>query len=102
MGPTRNRDLTVATAIAAVLGFVLVTVLYRWFPPITVWTGLSLLAVGVARGGWGFFLGAEVNKGPIGGGAGWLHPLAVGRSVGIAQASGAGGGPGVGGGGGGP
>src|SRR4029079_17335454 len=43
MGPTRNRDLTAATAIAAVLGFVLVTMLYRWFPPITVWTGLAVL-----------------------------------------------------------
>ena len=41
MGPTRKRDLTAATVIAAALGYVLVTVLYRWFPPITVWTDLK-------------------------------------------------------------
>ena len=33
MGPTRKRDLTAATVAAAVLGYLLVTVLYRWFPP---------------------------------------------------------------------
>ncbi|MDT5191875.1 MAG: hypothetical protein QOI28_4126, partial [Mycobacterium sp.] len=45
MGPTRKRDLTAATVIAAVIGYVLVLGLYRWFPPITMVTGLSLLAV---------------------------------------------------------
>ena len=49
MGPTRKRDLTAAVVGAAVVGYLLVTVLYRWFPPITVWTGLSLLAVAVAE-----------------------------------------------------
>ena len=56
MGPTRNRDLTAATVVAAVMGYVLVTVTYRWFPPITVWTGLSLLAVAIAEGGWAFYV----------------------------------------------
>ncbi len=87
MGPTRNRDLTAATVIAAVLGFVLVTVLYRWFPPITVWTGLSLLAVAIAEGGWAFYVRSKINDGQIGDGPGWLHPLAVARSVMIAKAS---------------
>ncbi len=87
MGPTRNRDLTTATVIAAVLGYVLVTVLYRWFPPITVWTGLSLLAVAVAEGGWAFYVRSKINDGRIGDGPGWLHPLAVARSVTIAKAS---------------
>ena len=45
MGPTRKRDLTAAVVGAAVVGYLLVKVLYRWFPPITVLTGLSLLAV---------------------------------------------------------
>ena len=40
MGPTRKRDLTAAVVGAAVLSFLLITVLYRWFPPITVWTEL--------------------------------------------------------------
>ncbi|TXB91909.1 DUF3180 domain-containing protein, partial [Mycobacterium tuberculosis] len=43
MGPTRKRDLTAAVVGAAAVGYLLVAVLYRWFPPITVWTGLSLL-----------------------------------------------------------
>lgn len=87
MGPTRNRDLTAATVMAAALGYVLVTVLYRWFPPITVWTGLSLLAVAVAEGGWAFYVRAKINDGRIGDGPGWLHPFAVARSVTIAKAS---------------
>ena len=48
MGPTRKRDLTAATVLAAVVGYLLVLGLYRWFPPITCWTGISLLAVAVA------------------------------------------------------
>ena len=61
--------------------------LYRWFPPITVWTGLSLLAVAIAEGGWAFYVRAKINDGQIGDGPGWLHPLAVARSVMIAKAS---------------
>lgn len=53
MGPTRKRDLTAAVVGAAAVGYLLVAVLYRWFPPITVWTGLSLLAVAVAEALWG-------------------------------------------------
>ena len=87
MGPTRKRDLTAATIVAAVLSYLLVAVLYRWFPPITVWTGLSLLAVAVAEGGWAFYVRAKINDGEIGDGPGWLHPLAVARSVMIAKAS---------------
>ena len=87
MGPTRKRDLTAATVVAAVAGYLLVTVLYRWFPPITVWTGLSLLAVAIAEGGWAFYVRAKINEGQIGDGPGWLHPLAVARTVMIAKAS---------------
>ncbi|EUA24187.1 hypothetical protein I552_3141, partial [Mycobacterium xenopi 3993] len=34
---------------AAVVGYLLVVLLYRWFPPITVWTGVSLLALATPR-----------------------------------------------------
>src|ERR1044071_9926764 len=102
MGPTRKRDLTAATVIAAALGYVLVAVLYRWFPPITVWTGLSLLAVAVAESGWAFYVRTKINDGQIGDGPGWLHPLAVARSVTIAKASAWGGALGLGWRGGGP
>ncbi|MGV0715139.1 DUF3180 domain-containing protein [Mycolicibacterium sp. XJ662] len=87
MGPTRKRDLAAATAIAAVIGYLLVLVLYKWFPPITVWTGLSLLAVAIAEAGWAFYIRAKIRDGQIGDGPGWLHPLAVARSVVIAKAS---------------
>lgn len=63
MGPTRKRDLTAAVVGAAAVGYLLVAVLYRWFPPITVWTG-------------------EIGDGP-----GWLHPLVVARSLMVAKAS---------------
>jgi hypothetical protein len=87
MGPTRKRDLTAATVLVAVAGYLLVMVLYRYFPPIDVWTGLSLLAVAIAEAGWAFFVRAKINDGKIGDARGWLHPLAVARSVVIAQAS---------------
>jgi hypothetical protein len=87
MGPTRKRDLTGAAVVAAVVGYMLVVLMYRWFPPITVWTGLSLLAVAIAEAGWAFYVRSKINDGQIGDGPGWLHPLAVARSVLIAKAS---------------
>lgn len=87
MGPTRKRDLAGAVAVVAIVSYVLVGVLYRWFPPLTIWTGLSLLAVAIAEAGWAFYVRAKINDGQIGVGAGRLHPLTVARSVVIAKAS---------------
>ncbi|MHC9295551.1 DUF3180 domain-containing protein [Mycobacterium sp. LTG2003] len=87
MGPTRKRDLTAGAVVVAILGFLLMTLLYRWFPPITLWTGLSLLAVAIAEAGWAFYVRAKINDGEIGVGGGRLHPLTVARSVVIAKAS---------------
>jgi Protein of unknown function (DUF3180) len=87
MGPTRKRDLTAAVLGTAVVGYLLIVLLYRWFPPITVWTGLSLLAVGVAEAVWGRHVRAKISDGEIGDGPGWLHPLSVARSLVIAKAS---------------
>ncbi|MEW5812544.1 MAG: DUF3180 domain-containing protein [Actinomycetota bacterium] len=87
MGPTRKRDLVAAAAAAAVVGYLLVRIVYRYFPPITVWTGMSLLGVAVALAGWGFYVRARIREGEIGVGRGRLHPLAVARSVVIAKAS---------------
>jgi len=64
-----------------------VLLLYRYFPPITVWTGLSLLGVAIVEAGWAFYVRAKINDGEIGDARGWLHPLAVARSVMIAKAS---------------
>jgi hypothetical protein len=52
-----------------------------------VWTGLSLLLFGAAEAGWGFYVRSKINAGQIGLGRGRVHPLAVARSVVIAQAS---------------
>ncbi|WP_454792516.1 DUF3180 domain-containing protein [Mycolicibacterium lutetiense] len=87
MGPTRKRDLAGAVVVVAIVGYLLVGVLYRWFPPLTVWTGLSLLAVAIAEAGWAFYVRAKINDGQIGDGGGRLHPLTVARSVVIAKAS---------------
>lgn len=87
MGPTRKRDLTAATVLAAVLGYMFVVLVYRYFPPINVWTGISLLAVAVGEAAWAFYVRAKINGGEIGDARGWLHPLAVARSVLIAKAS---------------
>src|ERR1700737_2870036 len=87
MGPTRGRDLTVAVLVAAVIGYLLIIQLYRWFPPITVWTGSSLFGVAAGGGGWGRYVRSKINEGQIGDGNGRLHPLAVARTVMIAKAS---------------
>ncbi|AFS12603.1 MULTISPECIES: DUF3180 domain-containing protein [Mycobacterium] len=87
MGPTRKRELTAAVVGAAVLGYLLVNGLYRWFPPITVLTGLSLLAVAIGEALWARYVRAKIADGEIGPGRGRLHPLAVARSLMVAKAS---------------
>jgi hypothetical protein len=88
MGPTRKRDLAAVAVAAVVAGYLAALLGYpRVFPPITVWTGLSLLGVAGAVGAWAYFVRAKIAEGEIGDGPGRLHPLAVARSVVIAKAS---------------
>jgi len=87
MGPTRYRDLVAAAVVAAVFGYLVVHLFYRYFPPITMWTGLSLLAVAVGEAAWAVSVRGRIRDGRIGVGAGRLHPLAVARTVAIAKAS---------------
>lgn len=87
MGPTRKRDLTAGVVVAAAVGYLLIIVLYQWFPPITLFTGISLLVVAAAEAGWGFYVRSKINDGQVGPAEGLLHPLAVARSVWIAKAS---------------
>ncbi|AMO59282.1 Protein of uncharacterised function (DUF3180) [Mycolicibacterium phlei] len=87
MGPTRIRDLVGATVLTGIAAYLLVHVLYRWFPPITLWSGVSLLGVAIAEAGWGYYIRMKINDGEIGVGRGWLDPLAVARSVVVAKAS---------------
>ncbi|MEJ6538631.1 MAG: DUF3180 domain-containing protein, partial [Mycobacterium sp.] len=87
MGPTRKRDLTTAVVAAAVFGYLVVRTLYRYFPEITLWTGLSLLALAAGEAVWAMSVRSRIREGRIGVGAGRLHPLAVARSVAVAKAS---------------
>uniref|UniRef100_A0A5Q5BQU5 Putative conserved secreted protein n=2 Tax=unclassified Mycobacterium TaxID=2642494 RepID=A0A5Q5BQU5_MYCSS len=88
MGPTRKRDLAAAVLIAGIVGYLAALLAYpRYFPPISLWTGLSLLGVAVAIAAWGVNVRNKIRDGEIGDGPGRLHPLAVARSVVIAKAS---------------
>jgi hypothetical protein len=87
MGPTRKRDLTAAAVVAALIGYLLIVELYRWFPPITVFTGISLLGVAAVEALWGRFVRSKIDDGQIGDSSSLLHPLAVARTVMIAKAS---------------
>ncbi|OBK12765.1 DUF3180 domain-containing protein [Mycobacterium asiaticum] len=87
MGPTRKRDLAAVVLGFAVVGYLLITTLYRYYPPITVWSGVSLLLVAVAEGLWARNVRAKISEGEIGDAPGWLHPLAVARSLMVAKAS---------------
>ena len=62
-------------------------VLYHYSPPITVWTGLSLLGVAVAEAVWGRVGSAAHPRGEIRGAGRRLHPLAVARTLVDAKAS---------------
>lgn len=87
MGPTRRRDLATVAVLVAIVGYVVVSLTYRWFPPITVWTGSSLLIVAAAEAIWGFHVRSKIAGGRIGDAPGWLHPLAVARAVMVSKAS---------------
>ena len=87
MGITRSRDLAAAALTAAVVTYLFDRLSYRYFPPITLWTGLSLLAVAAVEAGWAMSVRRRIRDAQIGVGGGRLHPLTVARSVAVAKAS---------------
>lgn len=87
MGPTRLRDVVLAVAAVTVLSYLTMHLLYRYFPPVTAVTGLSLLAVAAMEAGWGWSVRTRIREGRIGLGGGRLNPLAVARTVAVAKAS---------------
>lgn len=87
MGLTRKRDLAAAVLAVAAVSYLFIRLLYGNFPPITVWTGLSLFAVALAEAVWGVSVRRRIRDGQVGVGAGRLNPLAVARSVAVAKAS---------------
>jgi hypothetical protein len=70
-----------------VVGYLVINLVYRFFPPITRWTGLSLLAVAAGEAWWGAVVRGRIREGRIGVGAGRLNPLVVARAVAVAKAS---------------
>lgn len=87
MGLTRKRDLAFAAIVTVIVGYLAIGLLYRYFPPITLWTGLSLLAVAAVEAWWAVSVRGRIRDGRIGVGAGRLDPLAVARTVAVAKAS---------------
>jgi hypothetical protein len=87
MEPTRRRDLIAAVVVAGFVSYLVVDAMYRYFPRLTVWTGLSLLLVGAAEFGWAFYVRRKISEGEIGDGKGRLHPLTVARSLTASKAS---------------
>lgn len=87
MGLTRKRDLAAAVLAAAAVSYLFIRFLYGNFPPITVWTGLSLFAVALVEAVWGVSVRRRIRDGQVGVGVGRLNPLAVARSVAVAKAS---------------
>ncbi|MGH3957309.1 DUF3180 domain-containing protein [Mycobacteroides salmoniphilum] len=87
MGPTRIRDLLIACAVTAILGFFFVSASYGSLPPIPLLAGISLLVLAIAEGGWAFYVRNKVTEGEIGVGTGRLPALLVARSVVVAKAS---------------
>ena len=66
MGPTRYRDLIAAAVATAVFGYLVIHTLYRYFPSITLWTGLSLLAVAAGEAVWAVSVRGRIRDGRIG------------------------------------
>ena len=64
MGPTRKRDLRRRRRRRCGRRLRRRSIgLYGWFPPITVWTGLSLLVVAAAEAGWAFYVRSKIADG---------------------------------------
>ena len=66
MGLTRKRDLAAAVLAAAAVSYLFIRFLYGDFPPITVWTGLSLFAVALAEAVWGVSVRRRIRDGQVG------------------------------------
>lgn len=86
MGPTRKRDVAAAAAVVAIISYLAVPLLYRWFPPITV--DRDIAAGGRdRRAGLGPLRRREDRRRSDRRRSRRLHPLAVARTVVVAKAS---------------
>ncbi|WP_327143346.1 DUF3180 domain-containing protein [Nocardia sp. NBC_01327] len=88
MKPTRILDLCANVALAAVVAWIATNVAYSSFPPISVFSGASLLPVAVLEVVLAFVIRSRVENRGIGPGSGQLHPITAARAVALAKASG--------------
>ncbi|WP_245663232.1 DUF3180 domain-containing protein [Nocardia inohanensis] len=87
MKPTRVLDLCANVALAAVIAWVATNIAYSSFPPITVFSGASLLPVAVLEAVLAFVIRSRVENQGIGDGPRQLHPITAARAVALAKAS---------------
>ncbi|MRH90427.1 DUF3180 family protein [Nocardia sp. SYP-A9097] len=85
--PTRVLDLCANVALAALVAWIATNVAYSSFPPITVFSGASLLPVAVLEVVLAFVIRARVENRGIGDGPRQLHPITAARAVALAKAS---------------
>ena len=90
-GTTRKWDLAVVAAAVAVIGIRPSMCSHRYFPPITLWTGLSLLAVAAVEAGWAVSVRGRIREGPDRSRAGRPSSPWWRRALPVAKASGLGG-----------
>ncbi|MFE3026711.1 DUF3180 domain-containing protein [Nocardia tengchongensis] len=87
MKPTRVLDLCANVLLAAVVAWVATNLAYSSFPPISVFSGASLLPVALLEVVLAFVIRQRKDNHGIGPGSGQLHPITAARAVALAKAS---------------
>ncbi|GAB4582690.1 DUF3180 domain-containing protein [Nocardia sp. IFM 10818] len=85
--PTRVLDLGANVALAAVVAWIATNVAYSSFPPISVFSGASLIPVAVLEVVLAFVIRQRVENRGIGTDERQLHPITAARAVALAKAS---------------
>ncbi|WP_067531498.1 DUF3180 domain-containing protein [Nocardia crassostreae] len=85
--PTRVLDLTANVALAAVVAWIATNIAYSSFPPISVFSGASLIPVAVLEVVLAFVIRQRVENRGIGTDERQLHPITAARAVALAKAS---------------
>ncbi|MFC9993142.1 DUF3180 domain-containing protein [Nocardia sp. NPDC127526] len=85
--PTRVLDLSANVALAAAVAWIATNVAYSSFPPISVFSGASLIPVAVLEVVLAFVIRQRVENRGIGTDERQLHPITAARAVALAKAS---------------
>ncbi|MFJ9363311.1 DUF3180 domain-containing protein [Nocardia sp. NPDC101769] len=87
MKPTRILDLCANVLLAAIVAWVATNMAYSSFPPISVFSGASLLPVALLEAVLAFVIRQRKENHGIGPGPGQLHAITAARAVALAKAS---------------